>query len=89
MNPKSYSKKCNYGHFESDHVNLNKKFYDLNTISETGMYIHPPPTIDNPKTIKCRGSLVTNSVQKRKVGCFGDNRGVKLNSFHFCQWCNV
>ncbi|QMU53433.1 MAG: hypothetical protein GKS07_08055 [Nitrosopumilus sp.] len=55
MNPKSYGKKCKCGHFESDHVKLNKKFYEPNAIPEMGLYMHPAPRIDNPKTIKCRG----------------------------------
>ena len=55
MNPKTYSKKCKCGHFESEHVNLNKNFYEPNAIPETRIFFHPPPTIDNPKTIKCKG----------------------------------
>ena len=55
MNPKSYGKKCKCGHFESDHVNLNKKFYEPNASPETRIFFNPPPTIDNPKNIKCRG----------------------------------
>ena len=54
MNPRSYGKRCKYGHFESDHVNLNKKFYGPNTFLEWD-YIHPSPTIDNPKTVRCKG----------------------------------
>jgi hypothetical protein len=54
MNPKSYGKKCKCVHFESDHVNLNKKFYEPNAILEMGVLMSHPPTIGNPKTIKCR-----------------------------------
>lgn len=54
MNPKSYGRRCKCGHFESDHVNLNKNFYEPNAIPETRIHFTPPPTIDNPKTIKCR-----------------------------------
>ena len=38
MNPKSYGKRCKCGHFESDHVNLNKKFYEPNPIPETRFF---------------------------------------------------
>jgi hypothetical protein len=55
MNPKSYGKKCKCGHFESDYVYLNKKFYEPNVIPEMGMYMHPTLRINNPKTIKYRG----------------------------------
>ena len=51
MNSKYYDKKYPCGHFESDHVNLNKKFYEPNTISEMGLHLHLPPTINNPNTI--------------------------------------
>jgi hypothetical protein len=39
MNPKSYGKKCKCGHFESDHVNLNKKFYEPKVIPEIMFYL--------------------------------------------------
>ena len=54
MKSKTYGKKCKCGHFESEHVNLNKKFYEPNTIPETRIFFHPSPTIDNPKQIRCK-----------------------------------
>lgn len=37
-NSKPYGKKCKCGHFESDHVNLTKKFYEPNAIPEMGVW---------------------------------------------------
>ena len=55
MNRSSYGKKCKCGHFESDHVNKNNKFYEPNEVPEMRIYFTPPPTIDNPKNIQCKG----------------------------------
>jgi hypothetical protein len=83
INPKSYGKKCKCGHFESDHVNLNKKFYEPNAIPEMGMYMHPAPKIENPRTIKCRGCTCDKFSPEKKAGCFGDDKRLGLHSFHF------
>ena len=66
MNPKSYGKKCKCGHFESDHVSLNKNFYEPNAIPEMRIFFHPPPTIDNPKTIKCKGCTCNHFSPEKK-----------------------
>ena len=50
---KTFGKKCICGHFESAHVNENKKFYEPNA-PELGYLMHPPPTIENPKKIRCK-----------------------------------
>ena len=73
MNPKAYGKKCKCGHFESDHVNLNKKFYEPNAIPEMGLCMSSPPTFDNSKISNVKDAPVTSLVRKRKAGCFGND----------------
>ena len=70
MSQKSYGKKCKCGHFESEHVNLNKKFYEPNSIPEMGYFLSPPPTMDNPKTIKCRACECDRFSPEKKRGRF-------------------
>ena len=74
MNPKSYGKRCKCDHFESDHVNLNKKFYEPNASPETRILFHPPPTIDNPKISNAEDVHVITLVPKRKIGNFGNDK---------------
>ena len=70
MNPKSYGKKCKWCHFEDDHVNLNKKFYEPNAIPEMGIYLTPTTTIDNPQTIRCRGCVCDKFSPEKKYRMF-------------------
>ena len=74
MNPKTYGKKCKCGHFESDHVNLNKNFYEPNAISETRIFFHPPPRLTIPKLSNAKDVHVTILVLKRKIGDFGNDK---------------
>jgi len=54
MKSRTYGKKCKCSHFESDHINENKKFYEPNAIPEMGYFLPPPPTFNNPKQMRCR-----------------------------------
>lgn len=42
------------GYFESEHANENKKFYEPNRTPEMDYFMSPPPTIENPKQIRCK-----------------------------------
>ncbi|MDH3339834.1 MAG: hypothetical protein OEL84_00960 [Nitrosopumilus sp.] len=73
MNPKSYGKKCKCGHFESDHVNLNKKFYEPNAILKQEFILHHHLQLTILKLSNVEGVRVTISVQKNKDGIFGND----------------
>ena len=74
MNPKSYGKKCKCGHFESDHVNLNKNFYEPNVIPEMKFFftLHLRFTIQRLSNVK--DVHVITLVLKRKIGSFGNDK---------------
>lgn len=77
MNPKSYGEKCKCGHFESDHVNLNKKFYEPNAIPQMGggggghACLLLQLTITRP--LNAEDVHVTSLVRKIKAGYFGND----------------
>ncbi|MCH9657601.1 hypothetical protein K0U27_02715 [archaeon] len=84
MNTRSFGKKCKCGHFESDHVNLNRNFYEPNAIPKMGAYMSPPPTMDTLlKQSNVRGVCVTSLVRKIKAEHFGMSKRTKLHSFTF------
>ncbi len=66
MNTKSYGKKCKCGHFESDHVDVNKKFYEPNVIPEMGLFLHHLHAMDNPKTVKSNGCTCDKFSSEKK-----------------------
>ena len=66
MNLESYGKKCKCGHFESEHIIQNNKFYEPNAIPEMGIYLPSPPTFGNPKQIKCRGCTCDKFSPKKR-----------------------
>ena len=44
---KNFGKKCKCGHFESEHTNENKKFYEPNRTPEIDYFMSPPPIIES------------------------------------------
>ena len=65
MKTRTFGKKCKCDHFESGHANLNNKFHEPDTIPETRIF-YPPPTIDNHKTIQCRGCTCDHFSPEKK-----------------------
>ncbi len=63
---KTFGKKCKCGHFESDHINENKNFYEPNRSPEMDYFMSPPPIIENPKRIRCKICLCDKFIPEKK-----------------------